>query len=196
MTALRDGDHRASPEPQPHTGGPGADTQLCPPPKCLFCGAGGQGGTSRCDTPHPVSPPAPATTAGHQRGVAGTGLCPKPGPMGSSKEHLSRAPCTPPPRGAVRPGASHGRARPAATWVPTMALCPPVGCCISALSSPRPPPAQGSAPFPLQLLAHPTTILPTPVGAPDPCRAGGGSGMGFTHHPSIRKSFRREASCC
>lgn len=57
----------------------------------------------------------------------------------SSKEYLSKVPCTPPPPapwGATHPGASHGRDRPTATWVPTMAVCPPVGRYVLTLSSP------------------------------------------------------------
>lgn len=57
----------------------------------------------------------------------------------SSKEYLSKVPCTPPPPapwGATHPGASHGRDRPTAAWVPTMAVCPPVGRYVLTLSSP------------------------------------------------------------
>ena len=120
-TALRGGDHWAS--PQPYTGAPGAETKVCPPERWSWR-AEGQGGTSGHDPlpPQglPASPPAPAPQLSHgpQRGVEGGALCPEPGPTASSKEHLSRASCTPPPmrchapRCQPPPGPSHSHVGP------------------------------------------------------------------------------------
>lgn len=142
----------------------------------------------------PASPPAPATAASHAGSLwpstwrGRRGLCPEPEPVGSSKEHLSRAPCTPPPRGVTHPGASHGGDRPAATWVPTMALCPPLGCCASTLSSPWPPRSRGCALSPLHLLACPTGTQTLPS-----LGGGGQSCAELAHRPTIGESFGRDA---
>lgn len=47
---------------------------------------------------------------------------------------------------ATIPGASHIRDHPAATWVPTMVVCPPVGRCLLTLSSPCPVCLRASTP--------------------------------------------------
>lgn len=120
----------------------------------------------------------------------GMGLCPEPGPTGSSKEGLCRAP----PWGATRPGASRGRARPPPHVVPTMVVCPSARCCSSILPSPRPlcvflsllgsprVPRVSHSPHTrvgAKACAHspPTSARGAPCPIPHPASGGGGSEM-------------------